>query len=532
MAMFSNAMLQRIYPGTLMKTPPLSCSRRHFLNLTACAGCALGTGLFSPRGSRAAAAGVPGKVKVRAVFCETSNDKPIWPNLGYDFEKRRQLMLSALTQGCPQIEWHPVVLKDDPQEAERALADAEVQGYLICLQGLGWNHDLTKLCSTGKPTLLADNLFGGAGMLLTRLPGLMKSGHPIDWISSAREDDLVSAARHFGLLTEGKSPAEVVAAFRADRHAKTPGWSEMKRHSDTVAPPDFEQTFEELRKTRLLVVGGGWGGDEFRKAAAEVTGVEIKPLDFPELAAAYEAADAEESKAFAERWMAAAQKVVEPSRDDILKSGVMYVAMKKLLSQYDAHGISINCLGGFYGGHLKAYPCLGFSEFNNQGLVGGCEGDQMSALTLTLIGKLFGRSGFISDPVLDTSRNTIIYAHCVATTKPFGPKGAANPYRIRSHSEDRKGAAIQSLLPAGYLVTTLEINPVSRQVLMHQAQTIGNNSSDMACRTKVEAVVKGDIEKLAENWRMGWHRVTFYGDLKPYVSELCQRLKMELVEEA
>ena len=210
----------------------------------------------------------------------------------------------------------------------------------------------------------------------------------------------------------------------------------------------------------------------------------------------------------------------------------MYVAMQDLMRKHSASGISINCLGGFYGGHLKAYPCLGFSQFNNEGLVGGCEADQMSALTMAVMGALVGRPGFISDPVIDTSKNQIIYAHCVAMTKPFGPNGPANPYRIRNHSEDRQGASIQSLLPPDYMTTTLEINPVSRQVLMHQAKTAGNNPSDMACRTKLEAYVQGDIEKLTENWRMGWHRVTFYGDLRESVTEMCERLKLQLIEEA
>ncbi len=31
---------------------------------------------------------------------------------------------------------------------------------------------------------------------------------------------------------------------------------------------------------------------------------------------------------------------------------------------------------------------------------------------------------------------------------------------------------------------------------------------------------------------MGWHRVTFYGDLRDTVTELAQRLKLELIEEA
>src|SRR5574337_693990 len=34
-----------------------------------------------------------------------------------------------------------------------------------------------------------------------------------------------------------------------------------------------------------------------------------------------------------------------------------------------------------------------------------------------------GRPGYISDPVIDTSKNQIIYAHCVAPTKVFGPGG-------------------------------------------------------------------------------------------------------------
>jgi hypothetical protein len=101
-----------------------------------------------------------------------------------------------------------------------------------------------------------------------------------------------------------------------------------------------------------------------------------------------------------------------------------------------------------------------------------------------------------------------------------------------THSEDRQGASMRSLLPAGYLTTTLEINPTSCQVLIHQAKTIGNNPSDMACRTKLEAVVKGDLEKLTEHWRMGWHRVTFYGDLQPQVKELCARLNLQLIQEA
>jgi hypothetical protein len=510
-----------------------SCSRRQFLCGCACgAGCIAGGTLLSPSlaGARQPAGGKP---KVRLVFCETTNDKPIWPNIGYDFDARRQQVINALTQGCPDIQFLITKVMDKAEHADVVLkGDSEVDGYVVCVQGLGWRNDIVKLCATGKPTLLVDNLFGGSGLFLVKQAQIMGSGKPVDWVSSADDQDIVASARNFALLKQGKTAAEVAAAFQATRRKNTPPCTDWACHEDPVPAPNFDEAFKRLSRMKLLVVGGGWGGDAFRNAAHQLLGLKLIPISFQELTAAYKQADKRAALAFAERWINEAEEVVEPKHEDIEKSGTMYVAMKQLVDKHGACGISVNCLGGFYGGHMEAYPCLGFSQLNNDGLVGGCEADQMSALTMATMGALVDRPGFISDPVIDTSKNHIIYAHCVAMTRPFGPDGKSNPYRIRTHSEDRKGASIQSLLPAGYMTTTLEINPTSKQVLFHLAKTDGNNDSDMACRTKLEAIVKGDLEKLTQEWRMGWHRVTFYGDLTPHVTELCDRLNLQLIQEA
>ena len=149
------------------------------------------------------------------------------------------------------------------------------------------------------------------------------------------------------------------------------------------------------------------------------------------------------------------------------------------------------------------------------------------------IGYLTGRPGMISDPVIDTSKNQIIYAHCVGPTKVFGPQGPSNPYHIRSHSEDRHGAAIRSILPLGHLVTTLEFHPLRKEVILHQSKTVDNVDEDKACRTKLAGEVKGDIEKLMNYWdQWGWHRVTVYGDVKEPVCEMAKALGMKVVLEA
>jgi L-fucose isomerase-like protein len=208
--------------------------------------------------------------------------------------------------------------------------------------------------------------------------------------------------------------------------------------------------------------------------------------------------------------------------------------MKELLSQNSAHAITIHCLGGVYSGKMvAAYPCLGFMQLDNEGLVGACEADQRSTMTKLIMTYLAGRPGFISDPVIDTAKNQIIYAHCVASTKVFGPEGISNPYHIRDHSEDRKGACNRSLMPLGEMTTTIQFDHHKKQIIMHQGVTVENVDLDRACRTKLAVEVKGDVYKLLDFWdQWGWHRVTFFGDFKRQVQQMAQLLKFEVIEEA
>ena len=69
------------------------------------------------------------------------------------------------------------------------------------------------MSTTGKPTLLVDNLFGGSGLFLLQQSRIMGSGKPVDWVSSSRDADLVASARQFASLKQGRSAAEVVAAM-------------------------------------------------------------------------------------------------------------------------------------------------------------------------------------------------------------------------------------------------------------------------------------------------------------------------------
>jgi len=213
---------------------------------------------------------------------------------------------------------------------------------------------------------------------------------------------------------------------------------------------------------------------------------------------------------------------------------MMHLAIQELLKKYETNHITMNCLGGFTAGKLEAYPCLGFMQLLNDGGEGVCEGMDDDAVSMILARLLTGRPGYVSDPAVDTSKNLICYSHCVGSTRMFGPARAPNPYHLLTlHNRDPRGACAQSFMPADYLTTTFQVKTGRKELVMHQAQSVGNLETDFGCRTKLAAELHGDMEKLIRSYApFGWHRVTVYGDLKGPLKELAKALKLKVVEEA
>ena len=513
-------------------------SRRSFLasGCAACAGGALAGG-FLPFSKNAYGEDAPGKMTVRVIFALHApvQPGPDWPNVGFDFQPVMENTMNALAAGCPDVVFLPTMANGTEQTQEIVAKDAEagnVDGYLV-MQMNCWNTVVQTAVDTGKPVLYADFLYAGSGGFLVYTSSMLRWKRPnFAFMSSGRIDDLVAAAGCFPLARGEDGVAAFVQAVTDVRKSRTPEAPDMTCLEDNFETLTTEELLKELKGKKLLEFESGWHGiaDQVR----ESLGIEIVRLPFAELNDAWEKADRAEAAKIVARWKEEAESIEGISEETLEASARMVLAQKTILKAHDASAITINCLGGFYGGHIHAYPCLAFHELQNEGLIGACECDTRSTLTMLVMTTLTkGRPGFISDPVMDIASREIIYAHCVASKKVFGPEGPVNPFHILTHSEDRAGASVRATLPAGYMTTTLELAPERKQILFHQAKAVGNSTEDRACRTKLAGAPVGDYEKLFTEWdSWGWHRVTFYGDLKAQVFALAEALGWTVIEEA
>lgn len=479
------------------------------------------------------------KARVAAVFLMSMNTREIWPYPGFDTKNRQREVLARLREGCPEIELVPVTVENASDMQKVIALKDRVDGYLVYTMTLVWSHrkEVVDIAGFGKPTVVADEFLGGSGVFLTGYGEIYDRKMSAAAVSTTRLSDLVLVVQQFANVRKpGTTPARFARQCEQVYRGSFPADGELKCVGDPVALTDIHKCVKRFQRSSFLIVGRGRAGQEH-----DFLGAKGRYIDFDELQSLYKKIDHEEAAEWADRWSKQADDLpsgdyVEPSQptpDAIQKAGGVYLAMLKLLKKYSTDTVTINCLGGFAAGKLPAYPCLGFMQILNDGGQGVCEAMPDDTISMLMARILTGRPGFVSDPALDTSRNQIVYAHCVGTTKVLGPDGKSNGYRIRTlHNRDPRGACAESLMPAGYMTTSFRTNVGRKKMVIHQAKAIGSLESEKGCRTKLIAEVRGDIGKLFNQWsQFGWHRVTVYGDVKEPLAEFAKALGLEIVEE-
>ena len=418
-----------------------------------------------PRAAHSANQAASSPVRVAAVFLTSMNTNEIWPYPGFDTRGRQEEVLTALRLGCPDIEFQPVTVDNPADLAGVTALKDQVQGILVYLMTLDWAQCQTvaAIGQLRKPLLVVDEFLGGCGAFLIACSGLPAQNIPAAAVSSTRLDDVIQVARVFGELRGPDATAEKFAQRCQEVYRTTfPRRQDLRCQDDRLQLTDIGQCVERFRQARFLVVGAGNAGQE-----QKFLGATAQYVDFDELQTLYDAVSPEAAAEWADRWIQRATPLVagtyvepsQPTPDAIHSAAGVYLATLELAKRYRTDSVTMNCLGGFAAGKLPSYPCLGFMQMLDEGGQGVCEAMPDDSVSMLMARILTGRPGFVSDPALDTSRNQVVYAHCVGTTRVFGPAGATNGYRIRTlHNRDPRGACAESLLPAGYMTTSFRTN--------------------------------------------------------------------------
>jgi len=464
---------------------PETLNRRTFIKTSAAtAGILPSIGVNSPIAVVSAPTG-SARAPIRVKKLYLAKPVPTWPTPHLNVAEERlklENILADLHKEMPDVTFEGGellrVIEDVPKVRESL---KEVDGILIFNLTSGVGHMIRAFAESGKPTLLFCQPYSGHDW--STIADLQDAGLKIDVIASSDFRDLVAGIRPF-------------------------------------------RTIRRLSESKVLVLSKA---DVDQSPVSERLGVKIVPLQHQRIMDAYQSADSAEAENEARRWVEGAVKIVEPSREEIVRSSRFYLAMKRVMAEEGAQAIAINCLGLFYAGKLPAYPCLGFSRLNNSGLVGACEADVDSTITMLVFQYMEGKPGFITDPVIDTASGTVIHAHCVAPTCMDGAGGREEPYVLRSHMEDDKGAVVQVKMRVGQTITMAKLVG-SDMMLLSTGEIIDTPISERGCRTQITTRVK-DPRKLLEQYRHGLHRVIFYGDHTADVERLSKFLKFKVVHE-
>ncbi len=291
-----------------------------------------------------------------------------------------------------------------------------------------------------------------------------------------------------------------------------------------------------LRQTKIIERGGprGTAAACDDKQVKERLGAEIVRISNNEVLKVHKAIDLKAAEAEAkEYWISKAKKIVEPKKEEIVNSARLYLAMKELMIKHGATATtSSHCMGA------PAKGCLTYSKLNDEGLVGACEGDIDSTLTMLMFQYAFGVPGFITDPVFDTATNALIHFHCTCATKMDGVSGKRLPFSIRTQSDSERGVSLDVEQRIGEMVTCAKFINLDT-MLISVGKIFKVTHDELGCRTQFWTEV-ADARKMFMNWGADvlkggtmalLHRAVFYGDRLQDIKDLSILMGFKVVEE-
>lgn len=417
------------------------------------------------------------QIRIKVVVQAKKENVPGWPHINFGYERETEKIMAIVGAYNPDAEFDVFRYSSKDEAAAVYEGDCAIYDGVLVLLMTNWirlDEFYARRSKDGLPCAVADVPFCGSGSALSGTSPMIRNEKlPVPLEASTDYNDIARLART--LVVNAKLAQTTVLVVKND----------VENETESAAEKRFGIKF-------------------INKTAADLMNV-------------FDSVDEKKAVSVAEKWTGGAVKTVEPSQADIIESAKIYLAIKKMMKETGADAVTIACLelsyNDVYGKSRHMYPCLSHFQMADDGELGICEADIDSTVSSLLTLYLTGKHGFVSDPVVDTSSDEIIYAHCVACRKVFGVSSSKIcDYYIRSHAEDQLGASVQVIFPAGEKLTTINMSNSDNWACIHSSVSVGNAGGDAGCRSKL--VASCNARALLENWMPMWHRVTVFGDYR------------------
>ncbi|MEA3345587.1 MAG: hypothetical protein U9Q78_04995 [Chloroflexota bacterium] len=276
----------------------------------------------------------------------------------------------------------------------------------------------------------------------------------------------------------------------------------------------------------------------------ETLGTEFITVPQRELFEKTKAADEEEAREVAQKWISEAVALRGTNEAEVLRSAKLYLGMKELMDEYNCGAITTEGFGwlplGFQKAVEEGVPSQGMptSQLLTDGIAAASETLTDCLITQQLGLYITGSAGLLGDYNIDPFINTAIICHCEGSLKPYQDRPKA-PYIIRNLpfvEENTGGVCAQSNYPIGETVTVAKISMYKKKLSIFTGETVSGEEifpywDDVLGRNKV--AVKTDAKALLENvsWEtFGNHRAAFFGDYRQDFKDLAKLIGFEVLE--
>lgn len=190
--------------------------------------------------------------------------------------------------------------------------------------------------------------------------------------------------------------------------------------------------------------------------------------------------------------------------EELKRAYHVYKALVNIINKYNLKGITIRCFD-LISSELKTTACLALSLFNDEGIIGCCEGDLPALISMFMVRKVLHKPSFQANPSkIDVPTNEMIIAHCTLPTK------MTTSYKFMTHYESDLGVGIKGELEEKN-IKLFRIGANLDKFVFLDANIEENLNLPNLCRTQIKIHVNGDILYFLKR-PLGNHHIIFYSD--------------------